>query len=62
MRSTTWTFESLGGATFPAVELARRAGKTVDMTPIVYNVANEVPMDAFCDHRIGFLGIVGLIS
>jgi len=42
--------------------LARRAGKAAGTAPAVYNAANEVLVDAFCDHRIGFLGITDLIS
>ena len=61
-RPATWTFEPLDDATFPAVELARRAGKAAGTAPAVYNAANEVLVDAFCDHRIGFLGITDLIS
>ena len=61
-RPATWTFEPLDDAAFPAVELARRAGKAAGTAPAVYNAANEVLVDAFCDHRIGFLGITDLIS
>ena len=61
-RPATWTFEPLDDATFPAVELARRAGKAAGTAPAVYNAANEVLVDAFCDHRIGFSGITDLIS
>ena len=61
-RPAIWTFEPLDDATFPAVELARRAGKAAGTAPAVYNAANEVLVDAFCDHRIGFLGITDLIS
>ena len=61
-RPAIWTFEPLDDATFPAVELARRAGNAAGTAPAVYNAANEVLVDAFCDHRIGFLGITDLIS
>ena len=61
-RPATWTFEPLDDSTFPAVELARSAGKAAGTAPAVYNAANEVLVDAFCDHRIGFLGITDLIS
>ena len=61
-RPATWTFEPLDDETFPAVELARRAGKAAGTAPAVYNAANEVLVDAFCDHRIGFSGITDLIS
>ena len=61
-RPATWTFEPLDDETFPAVELARRAGRAAGTAPAVYNAANEVLVDAFCDRRIGFLGITDLIA
>ncbi|MGB1873761.1 MAG: 1-deoxy-D-xylulose-5-phosphate reductoisomerase [Akkermansiaceae bacterium] len=42
---------------FPALNLARRAGDQGGTMPAVYNAANEVAVDAFCDGRIGFTGI-----
>ena len=42
---------------FPALNLARRAGEQGGTMPAVYNAANEVAVDAFCDGRIGFTGI-----
>ena len=61
-RPSSWTFEPLDDATFPAVELARRAGKAAGTAPAVYNAANEVLVDAFCEARIGFLKITDLIA
>ena len=61
-RPAAWTFEPLDDETFPAVELARRAGRAAGTAPAVYNAANEVLVDAFCDARIGFLDIVDLIA
>lgn len=60
--AATWTFEPLDSGTFPAVELARRAGRAAGTAPAVYNAANEVLVDAFCDGRIGFLDIPDLIG
>lgn len=57
-----WTFEPLDNETFPAVELARRAGRAAGTAPAVFNAANEVAVDAFCDGRLGFLGITGTID
>jgi len=57
-----WTFEPLDDATFPAVELARRAGKAGGTAPAVYNAANETCVDAFCAGRLGFLGITQTIA
>lgn len=61
-QSATWTFEPLDNETFPAVELARRAGKAAGTAPAVYNAANEACVDAFCERRIGFLQITDLIT
>lgn len=58
----TWSFEPLDAATFPAVELARLAGRAGGTAPAVYNAANEVCVDAFCAGRIGFLGIVDTVD
>ncbi len=60
--ATNWTFEPLDHEAFPAVELARRAGKAGGTAPAVYNGANEVCVDAFCDGRLSFLGIVDTIG
>ena len=57
-----WTFEPLDDATFPAVELARRAGKATGTAPAVYNAANEACVDAFCEGRLSFLGITETIA
>ena len=58
----SWSFEPLDDATFPSVELARRAGKAGGTAPAVYNAANEVLVDAFCEGRIGFLDIVDTVG
>lgn len=58
----TWNFEPLDNDTFPAVELARRAGRAAGTAPAVYNAANEACVDAFCDGRIGFLDITAVIA
>jgi len=56
--ASSWTFEPLDGAAFPAVELARSAGRGGGCLPAVYNAANEEMVAAFVDGRIGFLAIV----
>ncbi len=58
----TWSFEPLDDDAFPAVELARTAGKAAGTAPAVYNAANEVCVDAFCAGRIGFLDIVDTVE
>jgi len=61
-RATQWTFEPLDNEAFPAVVLAREAGKAGGTAPAVYNAANEVAVDAFCDGRLGFLRITDMIA
>ena len=60
--AAAWTFEPLDTEAFPAVELARRAGTLGGTAPAVFNAANEVCVDAFCEGRIGFLDIVDTIA
>ena len=60
--AATWTFEPLDDETFPAVRLARAAGRAGGTAPAVYNAANEVCADAFCDGQIGFLDIADTIE
>lgn len=50
-------FEAPRYEDFPALNLARRAGERGGTLPAVYNAANEVAVDAFCDGRIGFTEI-----
>lgn len=60
--ASSWTFEPLDDQAFPAVQLIRRCGKAGGTAPAVYNAANEVAVDAFCDGRIGFLDIVDTVA
>ena len=60
--ATQWTFEPLDDVAFPAVNLARRAGKSGGTAPAVFNAANEVAVDAFCVGQIGFLAITDIIA
>lgn len=57
-----WTFEPLDDATFPAVRLARVAGKAAGSAPAVFNAANEACVDAFCDGALRFPQITEVIS
>jgi 1-deoxy-D-xylulose-5-phosphate reductoisomerase len=61
-QAATWTFEPLDGVTFPAVELARTAGRAGGTAPAVLNAANEEAVAAFVAGRIGFLGIVDIVA
>jgi 1-deoxy-D-xylulose-5-phosphate reductoisomerase len=58
----SWTFEPLDETTFPAVRLARDAGRRGGAAPAVYNAVNEEAVAAFVDGRLPFLGIVDLVA
>src|SRR6266496_2402263 len=53
-RLGTLTFEEPDRDRFPSLDLARRAGELGGTMPAVFNAANEVAVEAFCDLRIGF--------
>jgi 1-deoxy-D-xylulose-5-phosphate reductoisomerase len=59
--ATSWTFEPLDHWAFPAVELAREAGRLGGTAPAVYNAANEVCVDAFHEGRIRFTQILDIV-
>jgi 1-deoxy-D-xylulose-5-phosphate reductoisomerase len=61
-RASEWTFEPLDHTAFPAITVAKRAGRAGGTAPAVFNAANEACVDAFCNGRIGFLDIVDTIS
>jgi 1-deoxy-D-xylulose-5-phosphate reductoisomerase len=58
----TWTFEPLDTDAFPAVTLAREAGRAGGTVPAVYNAANEQSVAAFMAGRIPFTGIVDTVA
>jgi 1-deoxy-D-xylulose-5-phosphate reductoisomerase len=60
--ASSWTFEPLDHAAFPAVELVRHAGRLGGTAPAVFNAANEVCVDAFHDGRIGFTQILDIVA
>ena len=60
--ASTWEFKPLDAAVFPAVELARHAGKRGGCLTAVYNAANEEAAAAFLDGRIRFPAIVRTIA
>ena len=60
--AATWTFEPLDAETFPAVEIARAAGRAAGTAPAVYNAANEACVDAFWEGAIGFLDITRIVA
>ena len=61
-QSAQWTFEPLDDASFPAVSLARAAGRAGGTAPAVFNAANEEAVAAFVAGRLPFLGIVDTIE
>lgn len=60
--ASSWEFEPLDAAAFPAVELAREVGTRGGTAPAVYNAANEVCVAAFTAGELPFLGIVDTIA
>ena len=60
--ASTWEFEPLDDAVFPAVQLARHAGQTGGCMTAVYNAANEESAEAFLAGRISFPEIVATIA
>jgi 1-deoxy-D-xylulose-5-phosphate reductoisomerase len=60
--ASDWHFEPLDETAFPAVALAKDAGRAGGLMPAVYNAANEEAVAAFRDGRLPFLGIVDAIA
>jgi 1-deoxy-D-xylulose-5-phosphate reductoisomerase len=60
--ASTWEFEPLDAEVFPAVELARDAGRKGGCLTAVYNAANEEAAEAFLTGRIRFPAIVRAIA
>ena len=60
--ASSWDFEPLDAAAFPAVNLAKSVGKAGGTFPAVFNAANEQAVHAFHDGRIGFLDIVDTVA
>jgi 1-deoxy-D-xylulose-5-phosphate reductoisomerase len=55
-------FEEPDTDRFPALNLARRAGEVGGTMPAVLNAANEIAVQAFCDHQISFTDIWETVS
>jgi 1-deoxy-D-xylulose-5-phosphate reductoisomerase len=60
--ASSWDFEPLDAAVFPAVDLARQAGRLGGCMTAVYNAANEEAAAAFLAGRIRFPVIVRTIA
>ncbi|MBC2962130.1 1-deoxy-D-xylulose-5-phosphate reductoisomerase [Nocardioides deserti] len=61
-RQEAWEFHPLDDEAFPAVALARAAGKQGATAPAVYNAANEVCVDAFRRGALRFVEIVPTVQ
>lgn len=57
-----WTFEPLDDEVFPAVELARSAGRAGGTMTAVYNAANEEAAEAFLAGKLRFPEIVDTVA
>jgi 1-deoxy-D-xylulose-5-phosphate reductoisomerase len=55
-------FEEVDSERFPAVELAREAGKRGGSYPAVLNAANEVAVNAFLEGAISFTAITAVVG
>jgi 1-deoxy-D-xylulose-5-phosphate reductoisomerase len=58
----TWELSPLDDEAFPAVALAKAAGRAGRCRPAIYNAANEECVAAFVAHGLPFLGIVDTIE
>jgi 1-deoxy-D-xylulose-5-phosphate reductoisomerase len=61
-RAQQLTFEPLDDEAFPAVGLAREAGRRGGGAPAAYNAANEEAVEAFLGGRLPFAAIVDVIE
>lgn len=56
------TFRPVDDAAFPALRLARQSIRQGGTQPAVYNAANEIAVDAFCEERISFPEIARVVE
>jgi 1-deoxy-D-xylulose-5-phosphate reductoisomerase len=57
----TLTFQEPDTDRFPALLLARRAGEVGGTLPAVFNAANEVAVEQFCQRQLSFTGITAKV-
>lgn len=57
-----WELRPLDNEAFPAVELAKEAGRAGRCRPAIYNAANEECVAAFVSGQLPFLGIVDTLA
>ncbi|MCA1008766.1 1-deoxy-D-xylulose-5-phosphate reductoisomerase [Rhodococcus hoagii] len=60
--ASTWTFEPVDSVVFPAIDLARQAGKAGGCMTAVYNAANEIAAEAFLTGSLRFPEIVRTVE
>ena len=60
--ASTWEFEPVDNVVFPAIELARAAGRGGGSLTAVYNAANEIAAEAFLAGALPFPGIVRTVE
>ena len=60
--ASSWTFEPVDNDVFPAIDLAREAGRAGGSLTAVFNAANEAAAAGFFAGRIAFPRIVGIIA
>ncbi|MDQ3716014.1 MAG: 1-deoxy-D-xylulose-5-phosphate reductoisomerase [Actinomycetota bacterium] len=60
--ASSWDFEPLDDAAFPAVGLARSVGRTGRCRPAIYNAANEEAVAGFLAGNLRFTGIVDTVA
>lgn len=61
-QTQTWTFEPLDVTAFPAVEVAKTAGRLGGTYPAVFNAVNEEAVEAFHRGALGFLDIIETVE
>jgi 1-deoxy-D-xylulose-5-phosphate reductoisomerase len=62
IRTARLDFEAPDLNRFPCLRLARSAAEAGGTVPAVLNAANEIAVEAFLDHRLGFLDIPAVIE
>jgi 1-deoxy-D-xylulose-5-phosphate reductoisomerase len=61
-RTNEFTFEAPDEDKFPCLRIARKASELGGVYPAIMNAANEIAVQAFLDHKIGFADIPYIIE
>ncbi len=61
-QAAAWTFEPVDTVSFPALELARSAGRIGGLVPAVFNAANEQAVAAFLTGKLAFTDISHILE